>query len=329
MKLKAPFTKKDKRMSMKDAIANYVNDGDVIYIGGFQIGIPTEPCFEIVRQKKKNLTAWTVGQDTCLAIDLLVGMGCCKEVHYGWLASWPVRRAPRTYIEYKNGKVKLYMYSNLSAMNALIGSSMGLPYMPVSSDIGSDLEKYNPNIKVANCPFTEKTVGVVKTPNIDVAIIHVQRADKLGNGQRWMSRTVGDEWAANAAKRVILICEESVPTDVIKHDPDRTLIPFFKTCSVTEMPWAAHPTGMFGYYMRDIPFETYAAKCAKDNESYRKFIDEWVLGLNNRTEYVKHYIERFGYDALERLKINNHIYPVAPIDYGFTDYSVLKGIEYK
>jgi glutaconate CoA-transferase subunit A len=329
MKLKAPFTEQDKRMKMKDAIANYIHDGDVVYVGGFQIGIPTEPCFEMVRQEKKGLTAWTVGHDTCLTIDLLVGTGCCKEVHYGWFASWPARRAPRTYNRYRDGSVKLYLYSNLSAMNALIGSSMGMPYMPITSDIGSDLERYNPNIKAATCPFTGKPMGVVKAPEIDVAIIHVQRADKLGNGQRWMSRTVGDEWAANGAKRVILTCEEIVSTDVIKHDPDRTMIPFLKTCSVTEIPWGAHPTGMFGYYIRDNPFETYAAGCAKDDEKYHKFVDEWVLGLNDRSEYIKHYVEKFGHEALERLKIKNHIYPIAPIDYGYTDYEVTKGVEYK
>jgi len=328
MRLKAPFPEEDKVMTLEEAIKKFVNDGDVVYVGGFQLCIPIEACFEIVRQKKRNLTCWTVGHDTVLAIDLLVGTGCCKEVHYGWFASWPVRRPPATIRAYKEGKVKLYQYSNYTAMIALLGAYFGWTFAPSLSDHGSDLVKYNPNLIYTECPFTKKKYVAVKCPEIDVAIIHCQRADRYGNGQKWMSRTVSDEWGAGAAKRVIITCEELVPNEVIRHDPDRTMIPFWKTCAVVEVPWGAHPTGMYGYYIRDQPFETYAARHFMREDLMWKFIEEWVLGCSNREEYIKHYVEKFGWEALERLRIKHHIYPIAPVDYGYTGWEVFKGVEY-
>jgi glutaconate CoA-transferase subunit A len=191
------------------------------------------------------------------------------------------------------------------------------------------LPKYNPNIKTAACPFTEKKVGVVKAPEIDVAIIAVQRADPSGNGQKWMGRTPADEWGAGSAKRVILITEEIVPRDTVTHDPDRTLIPSYKTCAVIECPWGCHPTGMFGHYIRDQPFESYAARHALDQEKYQKFLAEWVYPFENRNEYVKHYEKKFGRESLDRLRIKHHIYPVAPVDYGYTGYEICRDVEYK
>lgn len=328
MKMNAPFLQRDKRMSLRQAVSEFVHDGDTLYVGGFQIGIPVAACFEIVRQGRKNLKAWTVGQDTCLGIDLLVGNGCCDEVHFGWLASWPARKAPQSSRKFLAGEVQLYLYSNYAIMNALMAASMGMPYFPIVSDVGSDLEKHNPNIRKADCPFTGRKMGVVRAPEVDVALIHIQRADALGNGQRWMSRTVGDEWGGLAAKRVILTCEELVSHEVIQHDPDRTLIPFFKTCAVVEEPWGAHPTGMFGYYMRDNAFESFAVENTKDERRYTDFVREWVTGRDGRAQYVDHLVERFGREALERLRIREHIYPVGQIDYGYTDYADLKDIRY-
>jgi glutaconate CoA-transferase subunit A len=326
--LKAPFIRDDKVMTIREAVKRYVNSGDTVYVGGFQTGIPTEACFEIARQKKKDLTCWTTGHDTCLGIDLLVGTGCCKEVHYSWLASWPARRAPATQRALAESKVKLYAYSNYSALAALMGAFMGVPYMPIVSEIGSDLMKYNPNLLSTTCPFTGKKLAAVKSPKIDTALIAVQRADSSGNGQKWMGRGPSDEWGAGAADRVILVAEEVVSTDVIRHDPDRTFVPSFKSCAVVHCPWGCHPTGMHGHYIRDMVFERYAAKHVSDVSKYQKFLDEWVYAFEDRSQYVKHYEKKFGHEALERQRISNHIYPLAQVDYGYTRYEVYKDLEY-
>ena len=327
--MKAPFVQDNKVMTIQEAIERYVNDGDTIYIGGFQVGIPIEACFEISRQKKRNLVCWTTGHDTCLGIDLLVGTRCCSEVHYAWLASWPVRRAPATQRALTQNKVRLYAYSNISALSALIGAFMGISYMPIPSDLGSDIMKYNPNIISTTCPFTEKKMGAVRSPEIDIALIAAQRADHSGNGQKWMGRTPADDWGAGAAKRVVLLAEEIVSADVVRHDPDRTLIPSFKSCAVVDCAWGCHPTGIYGHYIRDQVFESYAAKHASDPEKYQRFLNEWIFPFENRSQYIQHYVEKFGEDALNRLRIAHHVHPIAPVDYGYTGYEVYKDVEYK
>ena len=33
-------------------------------------------------------------------------------------------------------------------------------------------------------------------------------------------------------------------------------------------------------------------------EGFQAFLDEWVFGVKDRTEYIQHYIQKFGYAAV-------------------------------
>jgi glutaconate CoA-transferase subunit A len=73
-----------KLMSLKEAVSKYIQDGDTVYYGGFQIMVPMALTHEIIRQKKKNLT--TVESSTDVGgLDLLVGAGCVKQIHTAWI----------------------------------------------------------------------------------------------------------------------------------------------------------------------------------------------------------------------------------------------------
>ena len=80
----------NKLMSLKEAISKFINDGDSIYYGGFQIMVPMAITHEIIRQKKRNLT--TVESSTDVGgLDILVGAGCVKEIHSAWIMNWYVK----------------------------------------------------------------------------------------------------------------------------------------------------------------------------------------------------------------------------------------------
>jgi glutaconate CoA-transferase subunit A len=172
-----------------------------------------------------------------------------------------------------------------------------------------DLEQSNPLYRRVTDPYSDREVVVVPALNPDVAIVHVQRADAEGNAQIW--GIIGEQKeAAFAAERVILTAEEIVDAEVIRSDPNRTLIPGFIVDAVCEVPYAAHPSYTQGYYDRDNAFYLEWDEISKSPESVRAYLDEWVYGVRDRAVYW----QKLGPEVHERLRINSR--PSAVVDYG-------------
>ena len=110
--------------------------------------------------------------------------------------------------------------------------AMGIPYMPVRSMIGSDVNaRLGDEVKEVTCPFTGERLQALPALNPDVALIHVQRADAYGNAQLDGLQFMDIDMAM-AANRVILTTEQIVSNDSIRRAPDQTRIPFlYRRCS--------------------------------------------------------------------------------------------------
>ncbi len=153
--------------------------------------------------------------------------------------------------------------------------------------------------------------SVVPPLNPDVAVVHAQRADAGGNAHLW--GILGEQKdAAFAAKRLILTVEEIVPEEVIRSDPNRTLLPDFLVSAVVEEPWASHPSYVQGYYDRDNDFYIEWDEVSKTHEGVVKYLEEWVYGVKDRRQYVG----KLGSDRLLRLRPGS-AYSV-PVNYGVT-----------
>ncbi len=144
-------------------------------------------------------------------------------------------------------------YSHFGMISRLQAGAAGLPFMPMNQTGAVDLERANPLIKRVTDPYSGRELITVPALNPDVAIVHVQRADKDGNAHLW--GIVGEQKeVAFASKRIILTAEEIVDEAVIRSDPNRTLIPGFIVTAVCHVPGAAHPSYAQGYYDRDNDF---------------------------------------------------------------------------
>src|SRR5207248_11525039 len=113
--------------------------------------------------------------------------------------------------------------------------------------MGTDLPRANPEIKRVTCPYTGEELATVPALNPDVAIVHAQRADADGNTQIWGLLGVQRE-AAFASKRVIVVVETLVDEQLVRSDPNRTVIPGMIVDAVVVEPWGAHPSYAQGYY---------------------------------------------------------------------------------
>ncbi len=283
-----------KVLSLSEAIAMYVNDGDTVYASGFTHLIPFAAGHEIIRQGKKDLTLARATPD--LIYDQMVAAGCARKVIFSYMGNPGVGslRIVRSAIE--QGRLEWEEYSHFGMITRLQAGASGLPFLPMNQTGATTLEKANPNIKRIPDPYGGKDVIVVPALNPDVAIVHVQRADDNGNAHLW--GIIGEQKeAAFAAKKVILTAEEIVDESVIRSDPNRTMIPGIVVSAVCHVPFACHPSYAQGYYDRDNEFYLAWDKVSESAELTKQYLDEWVYGVKDRAEYW----QKLG--AQERLKV--------------------------
>ncbi len=281
---------------LKNAISELVNDGDVVYAAGFTHLIPFAAGHEIIRQGKRNLTLARATPD--LIYDQMAAAGCARKVIFSYMGNPGVGslRIVRSAIE--KGELEWEEYSHFGMITRLQAGAAGLPFLPMNQTGATDLEKSNPQIKRIPDPYGGKDVIVVPALNPDVAIVHVQRADKNGNAQLW--GIIGEQKeAAFAAKEVILTAEEIVEESVIRSDPNRTMIPGIVVSAVCHVPFASHPSYSQGYYDRDNEFYLAWDKISESKESVKAYLDKWVYGVKDRDEYW----EKLGQKTHRRLKV--------------------------
>jgi glutaconate CoA-transferase, subunit A len=285
-----------KLISLKKAISEFVSDGDVVYAAGFTHLIPFAAGHEIIRQGKKNLTLARATPD--LIYDQMVAAGCAKKVIFSYMGNPGVGslRIVRAAIE--KGELEWEEYSHFGMITRLQAGASGLPFLPMNQTGATSLEQANPLIKRIPDPYGGKDVIAVPALNPDVAIVHVQRADKNGNAHLW--GIIGEQKeAAFAAKKVILTAEEIVDESVIRSDPNRTMIPGIVVSAVCHVPFASHPSYSQGYYDRDNEFYLAWDKISESKELTQNYLDEWVYGVKDRNAYWK----KLGEKTHKRLKV--------------------------
>ncbi len=286
----------NKLVSLSEAIASYVNDGDTVYAAGFTHLIPFAAGHEIMRQGKKDLSLARATPD--LIYDQMVAAGCARKVIFSYMGNPGVGslRIIRSAIE--QGKLEWEEYSHFGMITRLQAGAAGLPFLPMNQTGATDLENANPNIKRIPDPYGGKDVIVVPALNPDVAIVHVQRADENGDAQLW--GIIGEQKeAAFAARKVILTAEEIVDEGVIRSDPNRTIFPGLLASAVCHVPFACHPSYAQGYYDRDNKFYLSWDKVSETHEAVKQYLDKWVFGVKDRNEYW----EKLGEETHQRLKV--------------------------
>jgi glutaconate CoA-transferase subunit A len=296
-----------KLIPLKQAVADYVKDGDTVYAAGFTHLIPYAAGHEIIRQKRKDLVLARATPD--LIYDQMVAAGCARKIIFSYIGNPGVGSLRVIRSEIESGRLEIEEYSHFSMISRLQAGASGLPFIPMNQTAAEDLEQANAQYKRVKDPYTGKDVIVVPPLNPDVAIVHVQRADKQGNCQIW--GILGEQKeAAFAADRVIITAEEIVEEEVIRSDPNRTLIPGFIVDAVCQVPYCAHPSYTQGYYDRDNAFYLQWDKISESADLVNKYLKEWVYDLPDRQAYW----QKLGPEVHEKLKVTDRF--SAPVNYG-------------
>ncbi|MGB6847379.1 MAG: CoA-transferase, partial [Thermoanaerobaculia bacterium] len=287
-----------------------VHDGDTLVIEGFTHLICFAAAHEIIRQGRRDLTLCRLTPD--LIYDQMIAAGCARKLIFSWAGNpgagplYALRRAVEKGIP---APLELEEYTHFGMVARMAAGAARLPFMPLRSQGGSDLPEVNPMIRSVRCPFTDEELTAVPALHPDIAFVHAQRADASGNTQIWGLMGVQKE-TAFAAKKVVVVVEEIVDEELIRSDPNRTLIPGFIVEAVVHEPWGCHPSYAQGYYDRDNDFYVGWREISKDQARLESYLQDWVLGVADRSEYV----ERLGED-LARLQARPRL--CQPVNYGF------------
>jgi acyl CoA:acetate/3-ketoacid CoA transferase alpha subunit len=283
-------------MSEKEAIDKYLNDGDYI---GFElygtVRCPMTLTREIVRSGKKDFRI--VGQGVH-ELDLLFAADLVREIDFTYigLEVYGISANMRRSVE-SGAVTKIVEWSNAALTWRFKAASMGIPFIPTRSMLGTDTIRKS-SAKVVECPFTGINVALLPALIVDVAFIHVHRADKHGNCQIDGISGFAFEMA-RACKTLIISAEEIVDTEEIREHPDRTIIPYYLVDAVVHAPYGSWPGEMSGMYERDEPhYKDFVVK-QKTKENMDLYMNEWVYALPDHSALI----EKIGKDRLQELTI--------------------------
>jgi glutaconate CoA-transferase, subunit A len=276
-----------KIISLEEA-AGRIPGGAHLTISGFAHSLaPMALVRELIRQGKGSFELTSMGD--CWAVDMLAGAGRVVRARLSNYMFEGFGRCPNFSRAVETGALRVDDYSHFAVTSRWMASALGLPSMPVRSMLGTDLVRRKPldraDIAEAACPLTGEKLLFVRASRPDFALLHASRADREGNVQLFGTTSTIEE-QARAAKRVIVTVEEIVPEDEIREHSEATLLPGFLVDAVVHAPYGAHPTGMFRYYDFDRQhIERYMAD-AKSPETFRRYLEEFVLGLPDHGAYL-------------------------------------------
>src|SRR5580700_2517872 len=267
---------KDKRVTEEDVVAE-LRDGMTIGIGGW--GSRRKPMSlvrAILRSPLKDLTVVTYGGPD---VGLLCAAGKVKKVVYGFVSLDSIPLEPHFRAARERGDIEVLELDEGMFQWGLYAASLRLPFLPTRAGLGADVVRKQPAIKTVRSPYAdgEELVAVPALP-LDVALVHMNRADASGNGQYLGPDPYFDDLFCGAATRSFVSCERIVPTDELEKGGGLSslLVSRAVVVGVVEAPMGAHFTTCEPDYGRDEAFQREYAASATSDEAWSAFRSKYV-----------------------------------------------------
>ena len=263
-------------LSLQDAIAEFLHDGDTVAMEGFTHLIPFAAGHEVIRQRKRDLTLVRMTPD--IVYDQLIGAGCARKLIFSWGGNPGVGSLHRFRDAVEKGwpqPLEIEEHGHAGMAAAYAAGAAGLPCAILRGYVGTDLARVNANVRFIEDPFTGQQLAAIPALRPDVAIIHAQRADRAGNVL--IEGIVGvQKEAVLAATRAVVTVEEIVD-DLRLASPNSVVLPSWTIDAIVEAPGGARPSYAHGYYRRDNAFYTAWDGIARERETFQVWMREHVL----------------------------------------------------
>ncbi len=271
-------------MSLHDAIARHVKDGDSVALEGFTHLIPFAAAHEMIRQQKRSLHLIRMTPD--LIYDQLIGMGCARALTFSWGGNPGVGSLHRLRdaVEHQwPHALQLNEHSHAGMAAAYCAGAARLPFAILRGYVGSDLPRENATIRSIECPYTGAALATLPALNPDVTIVHAQYADVSGNVL--LQGIVGAaREAALAAKTVIVTVEKIVAQ--LPSQANSIVIPHFIVSAFCHVPGGAYPSYAHGFYQRDNAFYQRWDTIARERDTFLAWMQQHVLATCDHDSFL-------------------------------------------
>ncbi len=267
--------------------AALVRDGDLVALQNMATqSAPMAMVRELIRAGRRDLgLVCLVGG---MAVDWLAASGSINRFVGAAVSMEQFGLCQRFRKAVEAGRVRVEELSETALLARLTAGARSLPFLPTRGLIGTDLIDINPNLELLEDPFGGPPVVACRALVPDVALIHAHRADRFGNVQYEPTALWPDIGIMpKAARRVVVTVERVVGSDVLRLNPDRTVLPGFMVDAVVEAPWGAHPTSFNPCYGYDSGFHLRWAEAAAAPGSATEFLAAFVHAPADHATYLQ------------------------------------------
>jgi glutaconate CoA-transferase subunit A len=262
-------------VTLTEAIAELVHDGDAVAMEGFTHLIPFAAGHEVARQGRRELELIRMTPD--VLYDQLIGVGCARRLVFSYGGNPGVGSLHRFRDAVEHGwprPLELEEHSHAGMASRYVAGASNLPFAVLRGYAGTDLAPRTRQARVT-CPFTGEELAAVPALRPDVAIVHAQEADRQGNVQLWGIPGVQKE-AVLAADRALVTVERLV--DELVPRPGGVVLPGWVIGAVAVAPGGSQPSYSHGVTDRDNDFYREWDAISRDRARFAAWMDEHVLG---------------------------------------------------
>lgn len=258
-----------------DDVVAAVEPGMTIGIGGW--GARRKPMALVRALARNGLTDLTVVSFGGPDVGLLIAAGAVRRIVTGFVSLDSIPLEPHYRRARQAGAIELTECDEGMMQFGLLAATQRLPFLPTRAGLGSDVLAVNPGLRTVRSPYDDGEEFVaVPALRLDVALVHMNRADPYGNGQYLGPDPYFDDLFCLAADRAFVSCERIART--LDGPPQTMLVNRAMACGVVETPGGAHFTSCVPDYGRDDEFQAEYAKAAASEQTWEPFRKTYLDG---------------------------------------------------
>ncbi|MFC8124309.1 CoA transferase subunit A [Streptomyces sp. NPDC057302] len=268
----------DKTMT-PDAIVGRLRSGMTLGIGGW--GSRRKPMALVRALLRSGITDLTVVSYGGPDVGLLAAAGKIRKLVTAFVTLDSIPLEPHFRAARERGAFELVELDEAMLLQGLTAGAHRLPFLPIRAGLGSDVLRVNPQLRTVTSPYEDgEELVAVPALRMDAALVHLNRADRLGNAQYLGPDPYFDDLFCEAADTAYVSCERIVESSELTGQaaPQTMLVSRHAVTGVAETPKGAHFTSCVPDYERDEPFQKAYATAAGDPDAWKEFEDRFLSG---------------------------------------------------